>query len=414
MNSAAASRVPGEGVEPSRAEAHGFLRPARLPIPPSRPGRTSVAGRASAKVAVALAGALLVGCVGRTPAGDGSTPSAPPTIHTIAFLFDGSPQDADLVSGPALAGLELAAQRSSGIEIEPVNVGDDPDAAVEELGAIGDDPGVVAAVVAPLTAPPQGALAALGAAEVPVVSLSWAWGPPGGGSGLWRSLAADEETEGALLLDAGTGGLACIAGDGEATSRSLADTVSGLAAGDPAILDAGTVDPGRPATASAVAGRLSRCRVVLWTGGVDSAALLFSEVPDPLAVVGTSRLKNDTTLEMVAGAQARADTVCGCVDVTLSQEAPLQRFVHDFQAASAGPPGPFAVEAYDAGRMLVGLLREGVATRAGLAGRLTALRSFRGLVREYRFGADGALTPGSVTSGRWRASGSRWLPVGPA
>jgi hypothetical protein len=30
--------VPGEGVEPSRAEAHGFLRPARLPIPPSRRG----------------------------------------------------------------------------------------------------------------------------------------------------------------------------------------------------------------------------------------------------------------------------------------------------------------------------------------------------------------------------------------
>ena len=29
--------VPGEGVEPSRAEAHRFLRPARLPVPPSRP-----------------------------------------------------------------------------------------------------------------------------------------------------------------------------------------------------------------------------------------------------------------------------------------------------------------------------------------------------------------------------------------
>ena len=30
--------VPGEGVEPSRAEAHGILSPARLPVPPSRPG----------------------------------------------------------------------------------------------------------------------------------------------------------------------------------------------------------------------------------------------------------------------------------------------------------------------------------------------------------------------------------------
>ena len=30
-------RVPGAGVEPARAEAHGILSPARLPVPPSRP-----------------------------------------------------------------------------------------------------------------------------------------------------------------------------------------------------------------------------------------------------------------------------------------------------------------------------------------------------------------------------------------
>src|SRR5262245_66509724 len=30
--------VPGEGVEPSRACAQRFLRPSRLPVPPSRPG----------------------------------------------------------------------------------------------------------------------------------------------------------------------------------------------------------------------------------------------------------------------------------------------------------------------------------------------------------------------------------------
>ena len=40
-----AREVPGEGIEPSRAEAHGFLRPARLPIPPSRRRVLSLAAR---------------------------------------------------------------------------------------------------------------------------------------------------------------------------------------------------------------------------------------------------------------------------------------------------------------------------------------------------------------------------------
>ena len=34
--------VPGAGVEPARAEAHGILSPARLPVPPSRPAGDSV------------------------------------------------------------------------------------------------------------------------------------------------------------------------------------------------------------------------------------------------------------------------------------------------------------------------------------------------------------------------------------
>ena len=34
--------MPGAGVEPARAEAHGILSPARLPVPPSRPGADSV------------------------------------------------------------------------------------------------------------------------------------------------------------------------------------------------------------------------------------------------------------------------------------------------------------------------------------------------------------------------------------
>ena len=46
------------------------------------------------------------------------------------------------------------------------------------LRALGEDRGVVAAVIAPWTAPPAGAIELLAEHGVPVVTLSWAWGPP--------------------------------------------------------------------------------------------------------------------------------------------------------------------------------------------------------------------------------------------
>jgi ABC-type branched-subunit amino acid transport system substrate-binding protein len=335
--------------------------------------------------------------------------------ETIAFLFDGSPDDADLVTGPALAGLELAARRA-GVEVEPVNVGEDPEQAAELLAALGDDHGVIAAVVAPWTAPPAGATRALAAAGIPVVSLSWAWGPaPAGGS--WRSLVVDEEMEATLLLDAaadvGSSGPACVSGDGNVTGRSLTSLLERLsgAQGELDVRQTGAVDPGRPTTADAVAGRLDelRCGVLLWTGGVEGASLLARSIPPP--IIGTSKLKNDEALTVSIEARAQIDTVCGCADVTLTRRPSLQRFVHDFQADSAGAPGTYAVEAYDAGRMLLELLEAGTGTREDLAARMGALDRLPGLVRTYRFGSDGSLASEIEGDWWWRADGSRWLPV---
>jgi hypothetical protein len=128
-------------------------------------------------------------------------------------------------------------------------------------------------------------------------------------------------------------------------------------------------------------------------------------------IIGTSKLKNDEALMVAVEARIQMDTVCGCADVTLTREPSLQRFVHDFQAESAGAPGPFAVEAYDAGRMVLELLQAGTGTREDLAGRMRALGRLPGLVRTYRFGSDGSLTSEIESGWWWRASGSRWLPV---
>jgi hypothetical protein len=341
---------------------------------------------------------------------------------TIAFLFDGSPPDAELVTSPALAGLELAAHEAGGVEIEPVNVGLPLDEVTASLRDLGDDRGIVAAVIAPWTAPPDGAIELLAAEGIPVVTLSWAWGPSRDRNGLWVSFVADRAREAVVLLsgaDVASEGVApCLAGDDQVTSRALIATSEqlGEAAGDPGIRMIGTVQTGRAATADAVAARIrdSGCPVLVWIGGADVAASVLSSVPDRPSIVGTSRMKTDDGLEVASRTQV--STACACVDLSLSTDLTSQRFVHDLQAESGAPPGPFAVEAYDAGRLLIGLLEGENSTRERVARGLEELTRFRGLAEGYAFETDGSRAPESLPAGMWRAAGSRWLsataPVG--
>ena len=413
--------VPGEGVEPSRAEAHGFLRPARLPIPPSRPGRSRVAARSTRVGLIALLALAVTTCTQDVP------PSSDAGVTTIAFLFGGSADDAELVTAPALAGLELAARQAgeARVEIEPVNLGLERSEVMASLRALGEDRGVVAAVVAPWTAPPEGAIELLADHGVPVVTLSWAWGPPreAAGDGLWLSLATGRAHEAVILLTEGAdatpdGGTLCVAGDDQATSRELLATVEdlGRAAGTPEVVAAGIVSASDPAVnADAVAARIedTRCPVLLWVGGATVVTSVLDEISDPPPVVATSRVKSDDGLDVAAsGVEVRV--VCACADVSLSTDTDRQRFVHDLQAESGSSPGPFAVEAYDVGRLLSEF--SGTAgsedPRASLRTALDGLAEFRGLDGLYRFEPDGSSAPESFEVGAWRAAGSRWLPVG--
>jgi hypothetical protein len=178
---------------------------------------------------------------------------------------------------------------------------------------------------------------------------------------------------------------------------------------------AGVAATERPATARAVAARIAEagCPLLLWTGGTTGAASVLPSIPGPPpAIVGTSRIKTDDGLALAAAGH-EVITVCSCADVSLDLEPDRQRFVHDLQAESGAPPGPFAVEAYDAGRLLIrslGSAEAGEARRA-LAAELEGLSGFDGLDRAYRFERDGTIAPQTLTAGRWRAAGSRWLPA---
>jgi hypothetical protein len=334
---------------------------------------------------------------------DGTRVPSVTDVPTVAFLFDGSPPDAVLVTAPALAGLDLAAHRTGAIEIEPLDVGLAPADVTTSLQDLVEDRGVVAAVVAPWTAPPNGAIDLLAAHGLPVVTLSSAWGPTAAGEGLWLSLVVDPARESVLLLSAADiapeGAPVCLAGDGLATSRALLATAEELAraAGDPEVQTADT-----------------DCPVLAWTGGAPGAEAVLRSRADgaPSVVVGTSRIKTDEGLAL-ATSTVDVLTVCACADVTLMLDPILQRFVHDVQAESGAPPGPFAVEAYDAGDLLASIATDlpGDDLRAGVAAALADPADFEGIAGRYAFEPDGSRSPGSITVGLWRAAGSRWLPV---
>jgi hypothetical protein len=334
---------------------------------------------------------------------DGARSASEPDIPIVAFLFDGSPADAELVTAPALAGLELAAHRTGAIEIEPVNLGPDPGDVTASLEDLVEDRRIVAAVIAPWTAPPSGAIDLLATHGLPVVTLSWAWGPPAEGDGLWLSFVPDRAREAVLLLStadiAPEGAPVCLAGDGLATSRALLATAEELAqaAGDPEVL---------PADRS--------CPVLAWTGGAPGAAIVIGSRADglPSVVVGSSRLKTDDGLALATSA-VDVLTVCACADVTLTEDPVLQRFIHDLQAESGSPPGPFAVEAYDVGGLLASIVADipGDDLRAGVVAALDDTADVDGIAGGYAFEPDGSRDPRTMAVGVWRAAGSRWLPV---
>ena len=345
--------------------------------------------------------------------------ASPPPGPTIAVLFDGSAPDEDLVMSPALEGLELAARQMGRVHVEPVDVGDDPDAVREALDAIVGDRDVLAAVVAPWTPPPQGAILRLGAAGIPVVSLSWAWGPPS--EGVWRSIAPGPAREAVILLSAAgavePSGTVCLAADDEPTSLALFATTRdlGVGAADPPVAVTGIVRTEDAVTAAAVADRVGAagCPVVAWIGGSEAADALLGALADGPAMIGTSRLKTEDGL-LLASPGGDVRTVCPCVDVSLSSDERVQRFVHDFQADGGSSPGPYAVEAYDTGRLLIGIVRDHGGTRGAVARALDDVRGFSGLGGSYLFAADGSRAPEPLVVGDWRATGSRWLPIGGA
>jgi ABC-type branched-subunit amino acid transport system substrate-binding protein len=87
-----------------------------------------------------------------------------------------------------------------------------------------------------------------------------------------------------------------------------------------------------------------------------------------------------------------------------------QRFIQDYQSEFGTPPGPYAVEAWDAAHMLIEALEGAGSSRESLLARLASITRFEGLGRAYAF-VGGELARPADAVRVYRVEGGRWTPV---
>jgi branched-chain amino acid transport system substrate-binding protein len=162
------------------------------------------------------------------------------------------------------------------------------------------------------------------------------------------------------------------------------------------------------------------CGLVVWTGdgadGAELATALASGGDDAPVLVGGPNLRDPRFLEVAGEAAEGSISVCACADVSTSLELPAQRFIQDYQSEFGSPPGPYAVEAWDAAHLAIAGLREGGPTRADLVAWLAARTEVDGLAGRRAL-ASGELVDPRSTVHVYRVLGGRWLEVpgeGPA
>ncbi|MEO8293463.1 MAG: ABC transporter substrate-binding protein [Actinomycetota bacterium] len=339
----------------------------------------------------------------------------------IAFLQDGSIDSPNVHELPAFLGMKLAlgqAIDAGELPVLPELVGfdmaGDPEASATMVAEVIADPAYVAAVAGPYWRDVGGVIDRLAAAGIPTLSLSALAASPTPG---WFPLVAGLRRQATALagyvrgVRGGEG--VCLAGDGSPFSRSLTDMLEIGFRG--MVADTVVLDPARDAVAQASAAIDSAgCSTVAWTGYGTGAAELRNALTlrgrADVRMVGADAMKDDVYLELAGGTADGTVVACPCVDVSATTDAASQRFVHDFQAEFAIPPGVFAAEGWDAGGLLLRAFTAGAATSSSVRGALGAAPSFAGLAATYDLRSG---TPSPQARVRlYRAEGGRWVPLG--
>jgi len=302
----------------------------------------------------------------------------------VLVIQDPSVPDARNIVTPAVLGVELGLE-GSGLRTRVVG----PDVLGAGRGSVDED--VVAAVIAPFTDPSDGTLTTLGDALVPIVSLSdLTEGSPSEAPPM-RALVPPVDVSADAARPAG-----CAAGDGSAWSEEFLDALAPVAR-----------LPGGPAEVAAAAADRG-CEGVVWSGdasgGAALAGFLSDTAPQVILTVAAPGRTPGSADEIPLGVAVSG--LCPCVDLTTSTAPAAQRFLHRYQAANGLEAGPFAVEGFDAGRLLADLASAS-ATREALADALATIDRFEGLAGTYAWDEDGDLVDPIVRM--YERVGFRWL-----
>ena len=334
----------------------------------------------------------------------------------VAFFQDGSIESPNTHGQPAFLGLKLAlgqAIESGTLPVLPELVGfdteGDPQVAAELAAEVADDPTYVAAVAAPFWEDVGPVASVFEAEGIPVLSLS---GAPSPGGSWFRMVAGGRQQAEAIAAYAqgarGTG--VCLAGDGSPYSQGMNDRVGPELRGSlRATVTAAPASGQATAAARTIEG--SGCSTVIWTGFGTGAG----ELRDALSageeagrhIAGVDAMKDPVFLELAGGQAEGTVAMCACVDLTTSTDAAAQRFVHDFQADYATPPGIYAAEGWDAGSILLRAFEAGAATPEAVEASILQGDELSGLAGTYRLGG-----PPTTSVHLFRVAGGRWVPVG--
>jgi len=342
--------------------------------------------------------------------------NAVPAPVTIAYLQDGSVPDNFEVIAPAQLAIRLAlleaVQRGDlppGSFVAAFDIGGGPAEAHEVARDIAANPAVAVAVEAPLTRIWPSARAELLDEGIPILSLSGLHAAPV--EGVWLRMVASLEREADLIARR----LAhhrrvCLMKAGSTAFAAEAVVALDASLGERRPVTVSEIDE-RPGAVSRIAA--ARCSVVAWSGTATGAAWLRATLDRqgygrlPFVVLDPARTVS--FLEAIASTTGRTKAFCVCLDISTSAEPEAITLLHRFQARFGIELGPFGVEGWDAGRLIVESAGDRP-SRASLAAALDALTSFRGLAGTYRFDEDGERSDAPVYS--YRATGARWLQVG--
>lgn len=340
---------------------------------------------------------LAAGCLASDAAERANTSDGAASAPRIAYLAPAPPDDPSFA--PAFAAARLSAVVSAGPQGEPASVdwielpADDAVALDAALGSVLE--GYDAAIVAPGVG--RGEVrtiaAVVDAMSIPAVSLS------GGSQSDFYVMAADRRTLMETMVDAAGRG-ACVAWDegGADVGRLLARLVEPARGGSGGLgFSVAPEEEDRAAAAIIEAD----CASVVWSGSPASAGALRSALAgaggEALSLIGADALRDADFGDAAGRAADGTLVVSGARDVSTRMRLEVRRFIQDYQAEVGSPPQPYAVEGWDAARIILRVLREGALENV----------VWEGLGGSYVLGGD-ADPPTFLYSLR----GHRWLPVG--